>query len=229
MYKIERGKTNVGFGEYLKALRLSKGVGQDKLAKISGVSSATVWLIETGKTKNPRIETINSLLTALGVNEVDDKIRGIIESQSQRFNDAVQAPALPSKTPGTVRDESAELMNTLLDLIINNIKEYNTDGLQETKDYTEFVYKKMEKVIEQERSAYEFSIRRDGEKYIVNIEEVLSTHDVSIKSLNHALRTKPFTNLRNEDGLFYVQLLDSVWIIEKQGNMIRFKSNLKAA
>lgn len=51
----------------IKHLREKKGLSQEKLARIADVSNNTIFNIESGKQKNPTIETVSKIAKALGV------------------------------------------------------------------------------------------------------------------------------------------------------------------
>jgi transcriptional regulator with XRE-family HTH domain len=57
----------VPLGKQLTRLRTQRGISQAQLARISGVSQTYVNSLELGKQKNPGIETLRKLATALGV------------------------------------------------------------------------------------------------------------------------------------------------------------------
>lgn len=52
-------------GDNIKALRISQGISQNKLAKRAGIAQATLSAIEAS-TKSPSVETVRLLATALG-------------------------------------------------------------------------------------------------------------------------------------------------------------------
>ncbi|WP_373845011.1 helix-turn-helix domain-containing protein [Clostridium sp.] len=54
-------------GENIKKLRERAGYSIRKLSELSGVSKSVISEIESGKSKNPRYDTINKLATALKV------------------------------------------------------------------------------------------------------------------------------------------------------------------
>lgn len=58
----------------IKQLREKLGLSQEKLARISDVSNNTIINIEAGKQKNPTIDTLKKIATALGVS-VDELIK----------------------------------------------------------------------------------------------------------------------------------------------------------
>jgi len=51
----------------IKKYRKKKGVSQDKLSKLAGVTYNTVIKIESGVTLNPRVETLRLIAKALDV------------------------------------------------------------------------------------------------------------------------------------------------------------------
>lgn len=55
------------FGEKLKKLRTSKGLGVNQLAVKSGVSASQISRFEKGERKDPTLETLKKLASALGV------------------------------------------------------------------------------------------------------------------------------------------------------------------
>lgn len=59
MKKIDSGK--------IFRLRFEKGISQENLAFLSGLTASTVAAIETGRKTNPRIATLMALAQGLGV------------------------------------------------------------------------------------------------------------------------------------------------------------------
>lgn len=59
----------------IKKYRKKKGVSQDKLSKLAGVTYNTVIKIESGATLNPRVETLRLIAKALDVT-VDSLLNG---------------------------------------------------------------------------------------------------------------------------------------------------------
>ncbi|MFC0278137.1 helix-turn-helix domain-containing protein [Enterococcus devriesei] len=57
----------MAFGEKLKSLRLSKGLGVNQLALKSGVSASQISRFEKGERKDPTLDTVKKLSKALGV------------------------------------------------------------------------------------------------------------------------------------------------------------------
>lgn len=51
----------------LEQLRLAKPLTQRELAEAAGVSENTVWLIENGRSRNPRPRVMRAIAAALGV------------------------------------------------------------------------------------------------------------------------------------------------------------------
>ena len=58
----------------IKKHRKKKGISQDKLSKLAGVTYNTVIKIESGATLNPRVETLKQIVDALGV-RIDDLMK----------------------------------------------------------------------------------------------------------------------------------------------------------
>jgi transcriptional regulator with XRE-family HTH domain len=58
----------------IKKYREKKGISQDKLSKLAGITLHTITKIESGATSDPRIETVKKIANALGVS-VDDLIK----------------------------------------------------------------------------------------------------------------------------------------------------------
>jgi len=48
-------------------MREAKGLSQEKLARLSDVANNTIIKIETGKNKNPTLDTMKKIAKALGV------------------------------------------------------------------------------------------------------------------------------------------------------------------
>jgi Predicted transcriptional regulators len=51
----------------IKKYRNERGISQDKLSKLSGVTYNTIIKIESGATSDPRVETLNAIAKALDV------------------------------------------------------------------------------------------------------------------------------------------------------------------
>ena len=51
----------------IKKYRKKKGISQDKLSKLAGVTYNTIIKIESGATLNPRVDTLRLIAKALGV------------------------------------------------------------------------------------------------------------------------------------------------------------------
>ncbi|MDN4093593.1 helix-turn-helix domain-containing protein [Brevibacillus agri] len=65
------------FGQYLREERKKRKISVETLSKMSGVSASAIYNLEMGRQTNPKQETIDKLLSALGIkqngNERDDK------------------------------------------------------------------------------------------------------------------------------------------------------------
>ncbi len=59
----------------IKKYRKKKGVSQDKLSKLAGVTYNTIIKIESGATLNPRVDTLRLIAKGLGVT-VDSLLNG---------------------------------------------------------------------------------------------------------------------------------------------------------
>jgi len=55
----------------IKKYRAKRGISQDKLSKLAGITLHTITKIESGATPDPRIETVKKIADALGVS-IDD-------------------------------------------------------------------------------------------------------------------------------------------------------------
>ncbi|WP_404336403.1 helix-turn-helix domain-containing protein [Planococcus rifietoensis] len=55
-----------GFGEYVKKLRLEKGLSMRELERRSGLSQSYISQLEKGKQKSPKAETVKKLAVGLG-------------------------------------------------------------------------------------------------------------------------------------------------------------------
>jgi len=51
----------------LRKMRETKGLSQEKLARLSDVANNTIVKIEAGKNKNPTLDTLKKVAKALGV------------------------------------------------------------------------------------------------------------------------------------------------------------------
>lgn len=69
-------------GEWLNKTRVLKGYSVPDLANRAGVSTATIYFIESGRNQNPRRETLNKLERALGGTEVDPLARRTVQEES---------------------------------------------------------------------------------------------------------------------------------------------------
>ena len=55
----------------LKRIRAKKGLSQDKLSKLAGVTLTTLVKIESGANDNPKIKTLKAIADALEVSVCD--------------------------------------------------------------------------------------------------------------------------------------------------------------
>ena len=59
----------------IKKYRKKKGISQEKLSKIAGVTYHTIIKIESGATANPRVDTLSLIAKALNVS-IDNLLNG---------------------------------------------------------------------------------------------------------------------------------------------------------
>ena len=59
----------------IKKYRKKKGISQDKLSKLAGVTYNTIIKIESGATLNPRVDTLRLIAKGLSVT-VDNLLNG---------------------------------------------------------------------------------------------------------------------------------------------------------
>lgn len=76
MEKIITGE-NIITGDYIRKLRIEKGLSQAELAKLAGISQAHVAKIENDKV-DPRLSTVNRILLILSKRENATKCGGIM-------------------------------------------------------------------------------------------------------------------------------------------------------
>lgn len=68
-----------GYGDWLSATRIAKGLTRAQLAAKSGVSAVQVWNIETGGTSNPRASTRKKLEHALDAKPSEALVEAVRE------------------------------------------------------------------------------------------------------------------------------------------------------
>ncbi|MBU0999700.1 helix-turn-helix domain-containing protein [Patescibacteria group bacterium] len=66
--------TNQNLAKNVKRLRETKGLSQEKLARLADVANNTLIKMETGENKNPTLETLKKVAKALEVS-VNDLIK----------------------------------------------------------------------------------------------------------------------------------------------------------
>jgi len=65
--------TNQNLASNIKKLRETKGLSQEKLARLADVANNTLIKMESGENKNPTLDTLKKVAKALDVS-VDDLI-----------------------------------------------------------------------------------------------------------------------------------------------------------
>ena len=68
--------------EYLKQVKKEKKMKLQEISDISGIPKRTVDGIFSGKTKNPRIDTMQAIERALGINETPE----LTDEQKQLYD-----------------------------------------------------------------------------------------------------------------------------------------------
>lgn len=66
-------KQELVLAENIKKLREKKGLSQDRLAKLADVANNTIIKIEQGENRNPTLETLKKISSALDVS-IDELI-----------------------------------------------------------------------------------------------------------------------------------------------------------
>ena len=67
-------KQGTNIAQNIKKYRGERGISQDKLSKLAGVTLHTITKIEAGKTSDPRVETMRRIADALKVS-IDELIK----------------------------------------------------------------------------------------------------------------------------------------------------------
>lgn len=83
---------NRGIGDYIRSLRLKKGITQRDLANRSGLSASEICKIETGSRNKPAVEALRAIAPVLGVTLQDLLYR------SGYIDDVVDDQELTQKT-----------------------------------------------------------------------------------------------------------------------------------
>jgi len=72
-YYINNMSKNENLAKNVEKLRKQKGLSQEKLARLADVANNTIIKMESGKNKNPTLETLRKVAKAFGVS-VDELI-----------------------------------------------------------------------------------------------------------------------------------------------------------
>jgi repressor LexA len=96
-----------GFAEELRRARKAKGISQQQLAELVGISQGMVGHWETGRKASVDYQTLGRLETALGLGS-GELARWLPEDHPARRMAAVELPVLGVVAAGAGRDEPAE-------------------------------------------------------------------------------------------------------------------------
>ncbi|MEV5821807.1 helix-turn-helix domain-containing protein [Micromonospora haikouensis] len=95
-----------GFGQWLRALRDTRGLTQEELAEASGSSVRTIREMERGRVRTPQRRTVALLADALGLAGADrDRFVGLARAGHRPQPDpgiVAAAPVVPSELPAAV-------------------------------------------------------------------------------------------------------------------------------
>lgn len=91
----------MSIGEHIKAIRGTKGIKRSELIDKSGVSASQLGRIENGEQKNPTIETLVAIATALNVS-IDELVFGQENESSLYLQKAIEN--LPDEKKKFVKD-----------------------------------------------------------------------------------------------------------------------------
>ncbi|MFC8845632.1 MULTISPECIES: helix-turn-helix domain-containing protein [unclassified Micromonospora] len=94
-----------GFGQWLRALRDTRGMTQEELAEVSGSSVRTIREMERGRVRTPQRRTVALLADALGLAGPDrDRFVGLARAGHRPHSGPVVAapPVVPSELPAAV-------------------------------------------------------------------------------------------------------------------------------
>ena len=113
------------FSETLKCLRLSRGITQEELAKVLGVSPSTIGMYEAGK-RQPNFEMEEKIADYFNVSL--DALRGMpaLSTFEAAWNLAIKKD--DNKTLKAIIDESKSMSETKLQQILSYIKFLKQEG-----------------------------------------------------------------------------------------------------
>ena len=95
-------------GEYIKELRLSRGLSQRELGRLAGLSGAFISQLESGESKRPSMESLRSIASALKV--------AFSEITAQYSGSSTSKIPVP-KTPADVMRELTNVMPIAVPII----------------------------------------------------------------------------------------------------------------
>ncbi|GAA0121723.1 hypothetical protein UT300018_10390 [Clostridium faecium] len=110
----------INIGDKIKQLRKEKGLTQEELAIKCGLSKNAIWNYENNH-RQPDIQTLNKIATALGVS-----IGDLLESNktlSQKLIDELEYPLIKLFGPTDTLEVLSDELNVDYDLLDNNLNE----------------------------------------------------------------------------------------------------------
>lgn len=117
--------------ELLNEARSQKGLTFEKLAALSEVPEATVKNILTGKTKNPRMETLAPICRMLGV-----PLERVLENQDKNYieNQGIKEGDVPVIALKEIYEYQISAMNEMNEIHINNIRAHYEQHHEDLKE-----------------------------------------------------------------------------------------------
>lgn len=103
------------FGDYFKNLRELHKLSQPQLAERTGITKATVSMLENNKIKQPRLETLSALGKPL--NKTGEELLGVFYSMNVNNEVPVPKPIFDSiqRSGQPLSDEDSELIAHFID------------------------------------------------------------------------------------------------------------------
>lgn len=108
-------------GERIKLLRMSRGLTQEELGLILGVTKGAIQKYENGQIKNFKVETIKGLTNYFGVPPV---------------NFIYDSGELPDYTKPAIESFLYTYFGGQASIVLKGINSLNDDGLRKVSEYT---------------------------------------------------------------------------------------------